>query len=332
MSSAAKPAYVETGGKQCLSQPFEHNNVRFTSFLLEADIAALTALVDKQLNVPGKGHVTYHPLVNRVMAGFAQIQKAHCLNLPDSKMGWIPEIDVALWVPVAAVKKVLGVNFIERIAWFLPYVFVNNPWAFASGREIYGFPKEYGVFQLPAGENDAALFATDAVAIAKFNPATEATVQRIFDVRRQDTPTVGKPAQTFATIEEIFKDFVEAIFGPSTSITLPGLGLVVELLDVLVHHTFPLVFLKQFRDVADPTRACYQAIIEAESKVTRFGGGHRLAGDYTATVRALDSHPIVSDLGLAPPLRSTARENTKCRCGRYDSPVAKREKSPRHDP
>ncbi len=301
MSTAEKPAYVETGGKQSLNQPFEHNQVRFTSFLIEADATALAALVNKQLNVPGRGHVTYHPLVNRVMAGFAQIQRAHCLNLPDSNMGWIPEIDVAFWVPVAAVRKILGVYFIERIAWFLPYVFVDNPWAFASGREIYGFPKEHGVFQLPARAADPALFAADSLAIEKFNPATEATVQRIFDVRRSDTTHLGLPTRTFAGIEEFFKDFVEAVFGTAGTITLPGLGLAVELMDLLIHHTFPLVFLKQFRDVADPSRACYQSVVEAPSKVTRFGGGHRLDGDYTVTVRALDSHPIIQDLGLTGP-------------------------------
>jgi hypothetical protein len=60
------------------------------------------------------------------------------------------------------------------------------------------------------------------------------------------------------------------------------------------------VFLKQFRDVLCPTKACYQAIVEAPLAV------HLSHANYVAlpqnlfeiTVEDWDSHPIASDIGV----------------------------------
>jgi hypothetical protein len=68
----------------------------------------------------------------------------------------------------------------------------------------------------------------------------------------------------------------------------------------------PLVFLKQFRDAVDGTRACYQAIIEADAQITRFGGFGMLPGNYEVKVEPLSSHPFVEDFGL-PASRLTAK-------------------------
>jgi hypothetical protein len=58
-----------------------------------------------------------------------------------------------------------------------------------------------------------------------------------------------------------------------------------------------LVFLKQFRDAADPSRACYQAVIEAAASVDVLRKGRPLAAQ-RVRIREVDSHPIVRELGL----------------------------------
>ena len=58
--------------------------------------------------------------------------------------------------------------------------------------------------------------------------------------------------------------------------------------------------LKQFRDVHDPDRACYQSIVEASEKVTGFRKAGLLAGDYQLTIFPFASHPIAAELGLPP--------------------------------
>ena len=72
-----------------------------------------------------------------------------------------------------------------------------------------------------------------------------------------------------------------------------------------------LVFLKQFRDVSCPTKACYQAIVEAPLAIHLSTASYEALDEqaFTLTVADWDSHPIASELGLLPrsPLASRAR-------------------------
>jgi hypothetical protein len=60
-----------------------------------------------------------------------------------------------------------------------------------------------------------------------------------------------------------------------------------------------MVFLKQFRDVGDPRRACYQTIVSADARVTTYRAGGVLDGPFEVQIARLDSHPIIEDLGLS---------------------------------
>ncbi len=67
----------------------------------------------------------------------------------------------------------------------------------------------------------------------------------------------------------------------------------------LMKRQVPLVFLKQFRAVDDPARACFQAITTANMRPTGFRGGRPLNGTDAVTVADYPSHPIRRDIGLA---------------------------------
>ena len=75
---------------------------------------------------------------------------------------------------------------------------------------------------------------------------------------------------------------------------------VLIVLKPLFEPKVPAVFLKQFRDASDGTRACYQAIIELSLPVTgfRIAGSGLLPGQYEARVAQFASHPLQTDLGL----------------------------------
>ena len=55
--------------------------------------------------------------------------------------------------------------------------------------------------------------------------------------------------------------------GSRYSSSLSGAGLAAQFVDLLRNRQYPLVFLKQFRDVADSSRACYQAVAEAPVQI-----------------------------------------------------------------
>ncbi len=298
MTPSRQPLFVPRGGEQVFCQPLELRQVRFTSFLFHADAAALQGVCDRYLNGPSGGAVRYRPLLPRVVLGVADVGRVFPIDSPDHRKGWVSEIDVAFWLPVARCTKILGLSFTEQVAWFLPYVFVDNAWAFAAGREVYGFPKEMGTFQLPRGSADPALITVDTLAVERFSPEAQGRVQRLLELRRADADALGHPHQTWEHVEEVFEDFLHVLLG-SGGVSLPGLGLLAQAFQFVGHREVPLVFLRQFRDVTDGRRACYQAVVEALTRVLQFRRAGRLPGEYRLTLNRLDSHPIAEELGLS---------------------------------
>jgi hypothetical protein len=85
--------------------------------------------------------------------------------------------------------------------------------------------------------------------------------------------------------------------------TLRGPGIVADyglILDMVANPT--LVFLKQFRDASCPTKACYQALVEAPLAVDPRGVTYEELerGLFKVMVADWASHPIASELGIAP--------------------------------
>jgi hypothetical protein len=298
MTPSEQPLYVPRGGEQVFSQPLELRQVRFTSFLFHADTAALQGLCDRYLNGPSGGALRYRPLLPRVLLGVADVGRVFPIDSPDHLKGWVPEIDIAFWVPVARYTKHLGISFTERLAWFLPYVFVNNSWACAAGREVYGFPKEMGRLQVPRRTTDPALVTVDTLAVEHFSPEAEGREQRLLEVRRTDAEPVGHAHEMWDQVEEAFEDFLHVLLG-NGGVSLPGFGLLAQAFQFITDREVPLVLLRQFRDVADGRLACYQAVVEALTRVRQFRQAGRLPGQYQLTINALDSHPVAQELGLS---------------------------------
>jgi hypothetical protein len=94
-------------------------------------------------------HCQYVPLVPRVLILFASIQQLKSVEPPDSALGWMTEGDVAFWVSVAQLDPTGAASRPRGLTWFLPYIFVDNPLALTTGREVYGYPKEQGTFVIP---------------------------------------------------------------------------------------------------------------------------------------------------------------------------------------
>jgi hypothetical protein len=298
MTPSRQPPFVPRGGEQVFCQPLELRDVRFTSFLFHADVQALQAVCDRYLNDPSGGAVHYRPLLPRVLLGVADIGRVFPIDSPDEGKGYVSEIDIAFWMPVARYTTHLGVSFIERVAWFLPYVFVDNSWACAAGREVYGFPKEMGTFRVPRHSTDPALITVDTLAIEHFGLGAQAREQPLLEVRRCDAESVGPARETWDQVEEVFADFLHMLLG-NGGVSLPGLGLLAQAFQFVGEREVPLVFLRQFRDVADGRRACYQAVVEALTRVLHFRKAGKLSGEYRLTLHALDSHPIAAELGLS---------------------------------
>ncbi len=102
----------------------------------------------------------------------------------------------------------------------------------------------------------------------------------------------------FETMGELLGSLWKEIRSGEEPIALPSLKMLFSLGEELLKEEVPCVFLKQFRDVADGSRACYQAIVGLPMRITRFRGGGLMPGRYRLDLADYQSHPIAADLGL----------------------------------
>ncbi len=288
----SKPLYIDRGGELVFVPPFIADNVQQYSFLLDADITKLQGVCDKYLNAPlgKKRFVAGGPFV---MLSCCALPSLRCTTPPYSNMGWFAEQEIAFWMLVIDTEA-------KRMYWMLPYIWVDNDYAFAMGRELYGFPKGIGTVTLPKSPESTDLFAAiDTLVLRKFSPDTQGEVVRLVQVNKVEGESVAHvlASDTWSSIEEFVKEIV-TIADDGLNL-LGNAKLMMDSLEDLLHLRIPMVFLKEFRDVTDPAHAQFQAVVETEAKSNAFHGGKVFAEAYDVNIEICDSHPIRSDLGFA---------------------------------
>jgi hypothetical protein len=272
--------------------PYLQQQAQMAAFLLGADLAALTALCDRMLNVPGSAEYKYVPLMANIVVIYADMLISS-LDERDAGVGRLRETELGFWVPTLAMRK-LGSSYVpQHLAWFLPFLFVDDGCAIASGREVYGFNKQLGQFQKPQDIRDPQ-FSTSVIGFKAFDPAALAGPEPLLEIKRLDAASNTStsawsdwPSARSELSAELVKNTAA---GPQ--------GSLVEAAARLVTQPAPLVFLKQFRDAADSRRACYQAIIEAPLDIRQFTAGGFLRPAYQLGISPLASHPLCESLGL----------------------------------
>ncbi len=303
----AGETFIERGGGIVLAQPYEQKGTRMYAFLFPADANALASTCDKYLNAPLAGTgIAYRPFGPFATLVAARIEQIHSLDPSDAKKGWLPEKDVGLWMPVVRGRTDGGGFHPEAFAWFIPYIWVDSGAAMATGREVYGFPKELGrPMVFPHAPIDPARFFVEALALEVFAPTTEARLLPMLSVTRDGT--LGELEPTFgdiARLGEALREGIETLFDGG----FPYLDwqLAETLLGGLAQGRVPMVFLKEFRDATRPHAACYQAVLEAKARMSGFRGAGLLPGDWCIELHSYASHPMARELGLpAGPIRPT---------------------------
>jgi hypothetical protein len=227
-----------------------------------------------------------------------------------------------------------------RLLWYLPYIFTDTGQTVATGREIFGYPKQLGVFNsayTKALERPAGGVATvRGYAVDPYGSDSQAIEREMISVTRKRG--AGRSASSAGSIAEELELFFAGGFGvdsalpsgpgpaPRAAITAadapppqrapavhPKVRGILDTLRGAVLSDSPealiadlvanptLVFLKQFRDIACPTKACYQAVIEAPLSVELAGAGYRPLDPtlFELTVQSWAGDPIAADLGIA---------------------------------
>jgi len=291
--SASRPQYINRGGEQVLPQPYAAERVAYYGFILPADAEAIrTHVCDPLFNTPSGGAVDFRPVGGWALLTFDNLARLASAEAPASTYGWFEEREAAIWVLVE--ERTSG-----QLYWTIPYIFVDNSYAMAAGREVYGFPKAHGRIQLPAEPAFASFFGAETLVLPEHSRYTQGVQRPILSARMTDPGDGG-----IGTMRDSLMDLARAagdVLGNDSAIGGDGQACpnIWSFLGDLFQRQAPMVFLKQFRDAVEPDKACYQAIVATDTKLTGFHGGRLLTGTYTATIPNYASHPIRRDCGFA---------------------------------
>ena len=324
--------YVEYGALATAPGPLLCERARLYCFVVRIDRARVQQLCDRVLKEPTGGALRY--LVPRrapVILTFGTIAGLRSLHPAHADRGSASEPEAAIWVPTIAQRYEAGQYVDEHLAIFMPYLWVDDPIAFASGREVYGFAKTQGWMRRlgdPRGSVDARSpdppesLALDVYGAAEYGPASELGRQRLITIRRHGRRRAGsadagadpiaegvdlmslvahvtaelEPSAALEPVEPARRS-LGSIRRPLGAITSRGVTLAELLSEQVVRH----VFLKQIRDAEHGELAALQQVVEARSSVSPGSlRWRRLRGSYELSVNQLASHPLGDELGLVP--------------------------------
>lgn len=265
------PQYVTRDNEQSFAPPYRQSGCALYAFAMPAARARMQALVDRFLATPSRGRLRPQVYADHLALYFCDFAASQSHDPEDAHRGWLGERECGLWIP-------LRIDGRSAPAFFTPAMFVDSGPAMCSGREVLGFPKEIGLLHIPRDPARATTLTLDALTLGTTR-AQPGRWQPLIELERLTSPPepLRNAARPWAAML--------GLHGPRA---LAG----------LLRGRTDFYNLKQFRDCADPTRACYQQIVRA-SAVLR--GRPRLApaGEYAYRIHPHSSHPFTDLLGLA---------------------------------
>lgn len=286
------PRYIVRDG-ELLAVPPIALDIAVHSFVLRADLEKLTALLDKHLNHGGE--TVYRPLAPLAILYCSRVDN---YPIPDP-YGWVPELDFGIWIPALACTRKGGALEPQRLVTFTPYIWVSSDVALTNGRSFYGFTKDLGFMQLPRDDADPAPFTLEAEVVPRFGPKSSSERRPLLSIARAEGSGALRPLGRAGM--DLFGVLSEAALQSVRGGT--SIADAMELARSMIRGPaggMRMVFLKQFPDAADPRRACYQAVVEADIQITTPVEGGLVGGAWEACIEQYDTHRIVDTLGLKP--------------------------------
>ncbi len=294
-----KPTYVGRPAELSYMQPIRFEEVGFTGLILKGNRRALQAVLDRELNNPSGGNVTYVPApLSRLMIGVLEISRAlPTAESSDYGKGWIPLVDAAFWIPI------LRVNPLPiALLWYQPFLFVDAPWAVISGRETWGVHKSSARIRIDWRDATRPL-QINTETVERFDPIRPEQAQMRLLVEARGT---GKELVLREMGWKTYSELFAYGLGPNlvgdldawTKARVSAIGPIE--FDSSSAAQIRVASLKQIRDVADGSRASYQAVVETSGNVGAVSNAGFLTGDLDIQVIDFASHPVARYLGLEP--------------------------------
>lgn len=296
MSSQGRK-YVDSPSLQVFPPPSLCQDVTQYIFFLKGRQSNLQALCDRFLNEPSGGAVDYRPRLPFVMLTFQSVGRLSSAAEGFKDWGYTSEREATFWVAVSDYKRHGPDELCKKVELFVPFIYSDNPWAVAGGRELYGFPKQASTILMPGTGQGAGTFEIQTLAYRSFGPDSQAQVARVLSLERADGTSFKPEEQGWSLGDELLQQM---------GVLRDELGQLLDfnfefgsrIIEFLFRPSLPMVFLKQFRDVGNSSGACYQAIVGAEADQIELKSIRLLLRRFRLRVESLATQPVVETLGL----------------------------------
>jgi hypothetical protein len=288
---------VEFGGRATAPPPFSCMGGTVRSLMLQGDQARIAELVGRMFNEPAGRGVDYRAIGSQVLLMIGEFEHVTSLTPPFDRWGSVRETQASFWIPVVAGRELGGAFVAERLLLAVPFILVDNPMSYLGGREAYGYAKTMGRFAPASGLGERVVIEAFGGDFGRGQGADWRELLTL-EERPNGARGAGDP------LVEGTAGLVDALVGGLPSLNgdgeliLPDVRLGAGLVDDMVSGRVGQVFLKQLRDAADGTRACYSSVVEAPVQIERVRS--RVSpSDWSIAIHPLDSHPLGAELGLA---------------------------------
>lgn len=315
--------------------PFDFDGVVSRIFPLRANIYRLQHFVDNYLNKnlpPSVGE--FRPATSHVM--FMMINYGR-MSSEVADVGWVAQNEVLFNIPLEWYKDGEKGSVFHDWATLAPFIYVDATSSKATGREVYGWPKQLAALTAevnPWGRhprNPRRLLTLSANTFSELGVGARPEMNKLFEIWHSPPPTLTQvPPDPFnllnplmawpramANSMEMFSGYMDTLMRsplrgyPSYGTNDLG-GQAAKLLELMSQmgesSGLNTINLKQFRGLSDPREACYQSVCNSRMEVKRFVSGGMLAdtdllrGDPSAgfriKVHRTPTHPIIETLGL----------------------------------
>ena len=286
------PIYVELAGYPVGRLPYVADEALLHCFALQGQRPLLQQLCQRMLSAPTKGAFSFHAATSVVLLTALYVPRMRSGDPVDATKGFVRESDVGFWILTIGGSATAPWTWKPR--WFPVHMFVDCGPAIAGGREAFGFPKISAQIERAGQADDEAGVTVKTLRVEAFGPTNEATYSELFSITTTATAPTAAAALPPALLAALIA-FRDAI-GQGAVTMFPSI-LLGQLMPPLA-MSMPMIFLKQFRDIAVPGAACYQAITEAKAETSNVHSGGGFAGAQRATLVTTASHPIKELLGL----------------------------------
>jgi hypothetical protein len=289
--------YIRRGTIDTFPAPWKAENVEMSVMYLKANRTKLCELCDRTLNNPSNGHFKFQPTTDYVMLTFQSINQLWSMDKDYQSVGFIDELEASFWIFVKDENNPDGEEMMH-----IPYMFTDNPLAVLTGREVYGFPKEFaeikiGDSEMPYSVKALAATKTSVNSAADGVPSTRIEQREIIRVEKKNFSDVLS-WETFSS--------KAAAIGEIITLDSDVINLFKDLINLLQTGSLRYVLLKQFRGIEsrqildNKEVADFQSICFAEQNIFNFRNPEFILNCHQLIIpRNLLTHSIVDDLGLS---------------------------------